>query len=353
MRYLPCLLLLLSGVAHAEYPTPQEAGFHHCALIYETAPRGVAELAPYVADERGWLFDSFLFLRQSTSKGVSTQEGQTRQADWEEQFAAWLAPGRDLAALDEAIDQASKRFGPVAPRTIILSIPHPSPLVKDFGDVDGDGQSEDLSTTQGQEKVARWYVAEAQRRFAAAGFKHLRLWGLYWMNEGVSDAEKANMRMYSRVIHEAGRRFLWIPYFHARNWQNWRDLGFDVAIMQPNYAFLETHHGTVRRNRLAVNAAEARAKGLGVEIELPMTLSIPGSPRLFREYLRDGAASRYGYQQAATAYYLGSNWIEKLAASKDPLYAALAAYVHGDTVPEPDSPVRWTASQPPLCPIRT
>lgn len=341
MRYLPFLLLLLPTLAHAEYPTPAQAGFHHCALIYEAPTRGVAELMPYVADEHGWLFDSFLFLRQSTSKGVSNLEGQTRMPDWQEHFTRWFGKDRDLAALDETIEQATKRLGPVARRPIMLSIPYPSALVKDFGDVDGDGQSEDLSTPQGQEKVARWYVAEAQRQFAAAGFRHLSLWGLYWMNEGVSDSEKATMRTYSRAIHDAGLRFLWIPWYHAPNWRNWRELGFDVAIMQPNYAFLETHHGNVRRNRLAVNATDAREGGLGVEIELPMTLSIPGSPRLFLEYLRDGAASRYGYQQAATAYYLGSQWIEKLAAARDPLYAALAAYVRGETVPEPDAARNW------------
>ncbi|MEI6500843.1 MAG: hypothetical protein WCP21_07430, partial [Armatimonadota bacterium] len=100
MRYLPCLLLLTATLAHAEYPTPQQAGFHHCALLYESAPRGVAELLPYVADERGWLFDAFLFLRQGTSRHVSTLDGQTTLPDWQEHFATWFQPDRDLTALD-------------------------------------------------------------------------------------------------------------------------------------------------------------------------------------------------------------------------------------------------------------
>lgn len=343
MRHLLCCLclLLLGGLVHADYPTPQAAGFHHCALIYDAAQRGVPELLPYVADERGWLFDSFLFLHQQTRQGLSFQDGRTRMADWQAQLDTWFAPGRDLAALDEALDQCSKRLGAPPPRPIMLSLPHPDAALKDFGDVDGDGVTEDLSTPHGQETVARWYLNEARKLFAGAHFRHLTFWGLYWMNEGIPDRDAATVALCGRVLHEAGLRFLWIPYYRADGWQRWRDLGFDVAIMQPNYAFLDTHGGTVRRNRLAVTATEAREHGLGVEIELPMSLSIPGSPRLFREYLRDGAAERYGYQQAATAYYLGSQCVEKLAAARDPLYAGLASYVHGDTVSEPDLAVQW------------
>jgi hypothetical protein len=155
MRFLPCLLLLGSAVIHTDYPTPQAAGFHHGALICETPTRGVAELAPYVADQRGWLVVSFLFLRQSASKGASLADGQTTMADWNEQLDRWFAPDRDLAALETTVEQATKRLGPVALRPIMLFIPYPAAAVKDFGNVDGDGQTQDLSTPQGQEKVAR------------------------------------------------------------------------------------------------------------------------------------------------------------------------------------------------------
>jgi hypothetical protein len=52
---------------------------------------------------------------------------------------------------------------------------------------------------------------------------------------------------------------------------------------------------------------------MGVEIGFPTSFRLPGSPRLFLEYLRDGAADRYGYQQAATAYYLNAATVEQLA----------------------------------------
>jgi hypothetical protein len=66
---------------------------------------------------------------------------------------------------------------------VILAIPCPNPGVREFGDVGGDGKSEDLSTPGGRETLLGWYLGEARRRFESAGFRHLRLWGFYWMRE--------------------------------------------------------------------------------------------------------------------------------------------------------------------------
>ncbi|MFO7945559.1 MAG: DUF4855 domain-containing protein [Armatimonadota bacterium] len=337
--------LVISGAARAEYPTPEEAGFHHCALIYNSDERGPDEMALYVANGEGWLFDAFLFLHQRTHTGRSTMNGKTDRADWEGQLDTWFAPERDLHALDAAIEAAQQQHGPVAPRQVIFSIPYPNRQVTDFGDVDGDGVTESLAVEEGRSAVARWYIAEAERRFEAAGFRHLQLWGFYWMAENASTADIEVARQFSDTAHAAGKRMLWIPWFMAPNWDRWRDMGIDVAIMQPNYAFLSTHHGKIRRNRLILNARAARREGLGVEIELPMAWNQPGADRLFRHYLRDGAADREGYQQAATAYYLGSNAVEQTARSDEPqarvIYDDLCAYVQNETVAEPDTPVQW------------
>jgi len=342
---LGMVVMIAASAAGAEYPTPEEAGFHHCALIYECDVRGPGELAWYAANERGWLFDAFLFLHQRAVSGRATMNGTTDRADWEGQLDTWFAPGRDLQALDQAIEAAQQQHRPVAPRQVMLSIPYPHQQVSDFGDVDGDGISEDLSTAESRTKVAQWYIAEAQRRFASAGFRHLELWGLYWMNEGASDADIAVVRQFSDAVHAAGKRMLWIPWFMASGWERWREMGVDVAIMQPNYAFLTTHGGKVRRNRLVVNARAAQREGLGVEIELAMAWRLAGGPLLFRHYLRDGAPDREGYQQAATAYYLGRNAVEQMATSpvlaERAIYDDLCTYVQNGLVAEPDPAVAW------------
>ncbi|NUQ01024.1 MAG: DUF4855 domain-containing protein, partial [Armatimonadetes bacterium] len=348
-------LLLAVGLlaaARAEYPAPAAAGFHHCALIYDTAQRGPAELAPYVSRGQDWLFDSFLFLVYGLPRGVDTLSGATTAEDWRYHFERWFAPGRDLAALDQAIAVAAGRLGaPPAPRTVTFSIPFMHSAVKDFGDVNGDGQGEDLSTSAGRQAAVTWFTSEVRRRFDAANYRHLRRWGFYCMAEGIHPADEAKIKETAAIVHAGGDRYLWIPWYQAPGYQKWRELGIDVAIMQPNYAFLSVHHGRIHRNRLVQNAELARQHGLGVEIELPMAIRLPGAALLFRHYLRDGAPARLGYQAAATAYYLGSNLIEQLARPDDPLrplYDELADYVANRTVAEPEPPTVWQAEQQPV-----
>jgi len=347
------LLILLTTIGHvyADYPSPQSAGFHHCALIYNRDQRPAADLLPYVAEIRegkpvAWLFDSFLFLMYSVPSGRSPMAGDTQREDWRYHLDTWFAPGRDLAALDEAINAAAVSFGPLpAKRQVVLSIPRPSRAVTDFGDVDGDGASEDLSTAAGLRTVLGWYVTEGKQRFDAAGYKHLSLWGFYWMQETIPPGDEPLTRTAAEAVHAAGLRFSWIPWYRATGWNRWRECGLDVAIMQPNYAFFSVHRGSLRRNRLSVNAHLARERGMGVEIELPMLCNDPQTRGYFLRYLADGAPQRYGYQAGATAYYLGVDNLERLCHSEldwqRGLYTALAAYVRGEAVTDPDPPPVW------------
>lgn len=349
------MLALLSAGALADFPPPLQAGFHHCALIYDKQTRGVPELMPFVArtqngKAREWLFDAFLFLVYSSPAGTETSDGRTVRADWQYQLDRWFTKERDLDALDLAIEKASGDLGPLpSRRRIMLAIPYPNPGVKDFGDVDGDGKSEDLSTAEGRETVLRWYLDTARKRFAAAHYRHLELWGFYWMREEMAAEDEPMVRQTANLVHRDGNRFFWIPYFNATGWNRWRSVGVDVAVLQPNFAFNSIHHGDVRRNRLAANAAMARIAGMGVEVEFG-EIRDPRDRFNFRCYLADGAAKRLGFQQAATAYYLGDDGVEQMLAAKEPLtrrlYDFLADYVAGRSVPDPSPAIRWTT--PPM-----
>jgi hypothetical protein len=335
------------------YLSPKQAGFHHCALIYDSPVRGVHELTPYVirtlpnGDVRPgeWLFDAYLFLIFSTPGGLRTDSGPTRMMDWQYCLDRWFTKGRDLAALDEVIEQAARASGKApAPRQVMLTIPYLNREVHDFGDVDHDGRMEDLATPAGRQAVVSWYRDEAVRRFAEAKYRHLKLWGFYWMAEGVSEKDAATVRAVADAVHGAGLRFLWIPWFSAPGWERWKELGFDAAVMQPNYAFKSsTHKGRVRRNRLDVNAAKARSVGMGVEMEAGSILRSTMDRQPFLHYLVDGAPGRLGYQQGAMAYYLETRIVEDACystkADQRALYERLADFVAGRKVTDPQSPV--------------
>jgi hypothetical protein len=227
----------------------------------------------------------------------------------------------------------------------MLTIPWLNPKVTNFGDVNGDGENEDLSTVEGRCTVVRWYIDEARRRFADAGYRNLELWGFYRMREDIADDSDTNS-MIAQEVHSRGDKLLWIPYFMARGWDKWQEYGFDVAIMQPNYAFRSwMDGGRARRNRLAATADMARAHGLGVEIEVRGNASSDFERRMFLQYLCDGAKSRYGYQDVPTAYYLDVDAVGALYRAKDArsreTYDALCDYVVGKPVKDPDQKYTW------------
>jgi hypothetical protein len=102
----------VSGAAWADYPSPRQAGFHHCALVYDKRVRGAKQLMPLAARMDGgratrWLFDTFLVLVYSSPRRPDTLTGATIRSDWQYQLDRWFAPGRDLSAPDAAVDRAA------------------------------------------------------------------------------------------------------------------------------------------------------------------------------------------------------------------------------------------------------
>lgn len=344
---LAIAIVLCARPSRAEYPTVARAGFHHCALIYDKPARTPADFAPYVSYDKSpaWLFDAFLFLIQSSGRGRGTEYGETQKVDWDYQLDRWFAEGRDLRALDDAIQSASTRLGaPPAKRRIMLAIPYVNPAVKEFGIIAG--TPVDLSTRTGRDTAVKWYVSEAVKRFSTAKYRNLDLWGFYWMREDILENDVTIAKAASQIVHAAGYRLLWIPCNGETGYANWKRAGVDVAIYQPNYAFGTWQNGgRIGRNRIAVTADAARRSGTGVEMEAFEISTKPADRRAFAQYLADGAPSRFGYQAAPSAYYTSEDQVERTSRSSDPgarkAYDNLARYVRNLPVPDPDPPTHW------------
>lgn len=351
------LLVIVSLLSLAkDFPDPKEAGFHHCALIYEGFKRDTASFKPYLVRMEGekptatWLFDSFLFLTQFTSTRRHTEVDATDKNDWLEILDRFFTTPSgdsfgDLGALERAISDLITELKVDLPqkRRVIIVIPWLNPACTDFGDINNDGKSENLANKKDRELVLKWFINEVKTRWEKANYKHLELWGFYWMREDIaSDTE--NIRLASRLVHEAGYKMLWIPYYKASGWQTWQECGLDVAIMQPNLAFSTwLDGGNARRDRLRETADLAKNNNMGVEIEVNYFITHPHFRQVFLEYLRDGYL--YGYQKGATAYFLGGDFIQKTYNSSDKnlreLYDILCAYILGEEIKEPTPVSVW------------
>ena len=92
------------------------------------------------------------------------------------------------------------------------------------------------------------------------------------------------IRYASDYLHSLGYKLMWIPYYQASGFSDWKELGFDMACMQPNYAF----SGQATIDRLYDNAATTKRLGMCVEIEINQYDSKADILR-YKEYLAVGA----------------------------------------------------------------
>ena len=346
-----CCLLSIFSVPAAEpgYPNPEKTGFHNCVLIYERDARTMEDLRFYAAEVRRdgkpvrWGFDAFLFLTLYHN-GQETSYMKSGKVLWETWLDRYFAPGRDIDALNRAIESVGEM--PPSKRKVIITFPWMSSEVTDFGDVDGDGISENLSREEDRAKVAAWYIDLAKRKFAAGRYRHLELWGFYWMREDLV-RDRENAKQITAVIHQNNFKIMWIPYYHAPGWELWKEFGMDLALMQSSYPFRSwIDRGIVRRNRILAAADAMREAGLGFEVE-GRGLETPEERRMFLEILAFGAPDKAGYQNGVQAYFLGFDVVERLARSADPeeqaVYQALMDYLNGKTVvlDQSGQPEQW------------
>ena len=76
---------------------------------------------------------------------------------------------------------------------------------------------------------------------------------------------------------------IWCPYYAAYGSWRWKEAGFDIACLQPNFMFY-----SVESTRLNTCAEIAKLYGMCVELELEQTSSAEACA-IYRQYLRAGA----------------------------------------------------------------
>jgi hypothetical protein len=182
-------------------------------------------------------------------------------ADWTEYLDSLFVPGAVLSRLDSAVAISGATLGALPePFRVSIMIPYPDPAI---GSLDFGGQVYDFGTAAGRGDAAAAYIHEVVRRFQGAGFAQLRLDGFYWLLEHAPAADVAVIARVAGDVHNAGLRFLWIPYYTAEGWMQWRAFGFDAAWLQPNYFF----NLDLPESRLDSAAARAEQNGMGLEVE--------------------------------------------------------------------------------------
>lgn len=150
--------------------------------------------------------------------------------------------------------------------------------------------------------VLKYQVDYALEKEKASSFENLKLVGFYYndeclfqKNEEITVEALARLNKY---LHANGLMSLWCPYYNAYGIWRFRDAGFDIACLQPNYMF----HAT-ESTRLATCAETAKLYGMCVEMELEDVRNQEACA-LYREYIRAGIDS--GHMNSVQMYYEGA-----------------------------------------------
>ena len=327
-------------------------------------------------DESGkehWLFDNMIMMELWTDNyGVTysiANDGRfsSRKEHWQQQLDYWFAPDYGFAALDACIADASDRIGPPpTKRGVVFSLPDPvyfehySDAMKGvnrntvyWGEIDG--VQMDFSRPEDRVKAYRWMVDEVRRHFDKAGYRHIELLGFYVLSEELSvpgsfryeyKEHDKTIRALADYCHSVNEGLFWVPYAMAPGHDRWREMGFDLVVMQPN-RYWKDAAWTWEQIGKAIED-----NGLGMELEFegshgePLGSSVlsrlsNGAPNphadankaRFEEYL-DYAVVSGIYGTRPLVLYSGTDALYELAVSEDEkdrsLYHRLGQFIAGN-----------------------
>ena len=254
-------------------------------------------------------FDGFLFLGITAPSGGSYETGTANDKDWNWLLDRLLGSGNQIKNLQDAAEEAKVLLDKEVVLKVIIVIPLPDP---------------NLNLSQRVAKVKN-YIDESTSRFYSFNFTNLRLVGFYWMSETAPERDCQLIREACNYVHEKGLKMYWIPYFNAQGYENWKELGFDYVMLQPNFAFYD-----LTTQRFKEVDERIKRYNLTVEMELPMYTNNPNLrdwKQSFVIYLNASLFYDWG-KLTPKSYYYG-NAFYQIYSSERPYYNLLYKYVKG------------------------
>lgn len=222
---------------------------------------------------RDIFFDSFLFLPCVTTapSGGSIyrdSKNPSNFSDWQLYIDDCFLDGYNIPALNEAVGEVKAALGSAYAdfkANIFLTVLYPTQTQKNFGDVDGDGITENFNNLEDRKKAIKWIIDTQLDRFKNGNYANLNLVGFYWFEESISTdtQEKPLITYMNQYVHSLNYKTIWIPYYLANGYNKWAEYGFDVACYQPNYMF----NSSATETRVISACTTASSLGMGIEIE--------------------------------------------------------------------------------------
>jgi hypothetical protein len=255
--------------------------------------------------------------------------------DWSTYLDTLFRPGANLSRLDSSVALVAKQAGGLGrPFPISVMIPYPDTALDTlrFG-----GRTYRLTTADGRVGLIHAWVDSVQARFHQGRYRNLDLHGMYWLQEKAAGADRAVLPAVSAVVHAAGLKFQWIPFYLAAGHESWRTFGFDEVWYQPNYFF----HPSVPVLRVdsAMRAADSLHMGAELEFDRRLFTDSPYANRLLPYVVT--LWMHPALRRRSIAIFDGAGTLLELSRTRDPrlwdLYTSFVQVVT-DTAGPPRAP---------------
>ena len=312
-------------------------------------------------DENGqehWLFEAFIFWagldykRGGLHFSIVGRGGSAIKESWLDWIDYWFNKETGaINVLDQAIGNAKERLGePSFRHSIVATLPTPI-MFETFGDKNSsttywgeiDGRQMDFAKIEDQITAFNWMIDQIRAAWDKAAPKHLDLAGFYIMDEELYCTPESYNYQYKRwdkllppvaeYAHSMNYGLYWIPYYMAPGYEHWKELGFDLAYMQPNHYWdwdnkkpFERTIETVRTLEMGMELEFEGTHGEGVRpcssilenlVNGQKNPHAEANRNMLRDYFRYFKnAGLYG--KVPLAIYTGTDAMHELASSSDP-----------------------------------
>lgn len=325
-----------------------------------------AEAHVTYTDEKGqehWLFEAFIFWaghdhkRGGLNFAIAGRGGSAVKESWLDWIDYWFNEETGaVKVLDRTIGNAKKRLGdPSFRHSVVATLPTPI-MFETFGDKNSstvywgeiDGRQMDFSKLEDQIAAFRWMIDQIRAAWDKVAPKHLDLAGFYIIDEELyctPESFNYQYKLWDKLLppvaeyaHSMNYGMYWIPYYMAPGYEHWKELGFDMAYMQPNH-----YWDWDGKKPFENTISEIKMLGMGMELEFEGThgegvrpcssilarlVNGEKNPRadanraMLRDYFRYFKEAGF-YGNVPLAIYTGTDAMHELASSTDPEDAAM------------------------------
>lgn len=291
------------------------------------------------------MFDAVMFLiiqgKCPSGGSLTANGGPSIMSDWQYLISNTFEKNINLDALDQATAELKEVLKlPDSHKTAVyLSVPHPKISDIEFGDYDGDGKVNKITSLEDCVKVYTWYVDEVLRIYKQKNYQHIELKGFFWSNESLLaeyyEEEPELAKRCVAELHKRNMQCIFIPYYQATGIEKAKEVGFDATIMQANLTFNQALQKNPEKMMEDFKyTAEKYHTGIQMEMHDSFVYNYNAYAPLYKQYLI--SASNNGLMKDAIhAYYQGAGYgaMYRCAVSKDPkirwFYDATYKFIKG------------------------